>query len=212
MKKYGHTCETFKRYTVFTAFTPNTIYEDGFAKLHESCKRLSIPLEYMEYPSTGKWVKNTLQKPKLIYQFMKKTNKSYVFWVDSDAVFMKYPTLFDEIAEKRENSISTFSMGSRSRVCSGTVGFYNSLEVGYFISDWLSLCEHDKQPIGDQKCLRELIKSGGTDRYMLKINRLPYEYCYVFDGSLRLLQPELPKLPKDRIVIQHKQYSRKVKK
>jgi hypothetical protein len=195
-------------YVVFSTYTPNSIYERNAHTLKLSCKKFGVPYQILPQKDTKIWVENTMMKPSNILSFMEHTDADHIWWVDADAELRDYPQYFSSALEDKDFAV--FKMGGRSRVCSGTLGFRNCSKVKSFLEDWITQCKVCKDRIGDQHCLRKLIKSGGYERYKIRTFSLPYSYCYVFDGSLEKLQPKLKK-PK-RIVVLHKQSSRKVNK
>jgi hypothetical protein len=195
-------------YTVFSTYTPKSIYEKDAHTLKLSCKKFNVPCVILPQKDTKIWVENTMMKPSNILSFMEHTDVEAVWWLDADAELLNHPQFFWCVLEEKDFAV--FSMGSRSRVCSGTLGFKNTPKVRDFVTEWAEECEKCKDRIGDQHCLRKLIKNGGYERHKICRSSLPYSYCYVFDGSLEKLQPKLKK--PEKIVVLHKQSSRKAKR
>jgi hypothetical protein len=197
-------------FCVFSFYTENTPYEDEIHILETSCRNLKIPFQKSSIPSSGKWVNNTMHKPKLILEFMEKTKYDAVVWVDADGVFKEYPQLFVQYLSDKVD-FAVFRMGSRYRVTSGTIYLANNDRVKSFVNTWKEFCEGTKKPLGDQACLRKIIKKGYVSEYQLKREDLPYSYCYVFDDSLRMLSDEIEPLQTSPVII-HNQASRRFKR
>jgi hypothetical protein len=107
-----------------------------------------------------------------------------VVYVDCDAVFMKYPALFDNF-----DGDFGVHLYRRKQIASGTIYVKNS-DVGIGILDsWIKRCA-EKPLQNDQDSLQDILVS---------YTNLPSEYCHIFDKS------------KGDPVIKHMQASRKEK-
>lgn len=197
-------------FCVFSFYTKDTPYEDEIRILEASCKNLKVPFAKRSIGTSGKWVNNTMFKPQLILEFMEQTKYEAVIWIDADGVVKQYPQLFLQYLSDKVD-FSVFRMGSRSRVTSGTIYLANNDRVKSFVSKWQEFCEKTKQPLGDQDCLRRIIKKGYVSEFELHREDLPYSYCYVFDDSLRMMSNEIPPLETSPVII-HNQASRRFKR
>jgi len=194
-------------FRIFTYYTENTPYEQEADNLQRDCERLKIAFEKFAVPSTGEWVENTMIKPTQISVALDCFSSSNIVWIDADARIKSYPHIFDEY-ENDGIDFSVFQMGSQKRVTSGTIFMRNVPKVREFIHDWRLECRQCMDRIGDQHCLRKLIKREGYKKYDIKYRSLPYSYCYIFDDSLRRLAPNIPPLEGEPVVV-HTQASRK---
>jgi len=198
-------------FRLLSYYTQNTLYEEEIQKLRNDCKQLSVPLTITSTMSVGSWVENTMRKPYMILRAWDEIPTKAIVWVDADARIKKYPSYFDELYLDNID-FSVFQMGSQSRITSGTIYMKKSPHVKKFIERWWELCQIDKERLGDQHTLRKLIKNEGYAKYNIKYRPLPYEYCYIYDDSLRKLAPNINPILNEDVVVLHTQASRKVKK
>ena len=78
-------------------FTENTLYERK-AKTLITTLNLNKVLYYIEkVPNLGSWWKNTAYKPTFLKRMLKEFWGLDIIYVDVDARFLRYPTLFDEL-------------------------------------------------------------------------------------------------------------------
>jgi hypothetical protein len=147
-------------------------------------------------------------KPKIILQDWEELSYFYnnLIWIDADARLNSYPKYFSELSLE-EIDFSVFQMGSIARVTSGTIFIKLSPKMKSFVSEWEIACRNSKERKGDQHCLRKLIEGGTYKRLGIKYKSLPYSYCFIFDDTLRKLEPSIPQLKEDP-VITHEQASR----
>jgi hypothetical protein len=196
-----------KDFIIVSAFTKKTNYENIIKNLEKDCLFLKVPHILLGYDTTGKWVENTMLKPFLLLGVLEKI-KDYknLIWIDADARLLSYPTYFGEL-DRTNVDLALFQMGSRTRVASGTIFIKNNNNMKIFLEKWWALCKNDKVRSGDQKCLRDLLKTKVCNELKIKYSNMPYSYCYIYDDTLRKLEPSIPKL-NDTPVICHMQASR----
>lgn len=199
---------TANNFLIFSAYTKDTNYENIIINLKNDCARLQIPFISLEYASTGSWVENTMLKPKNILDIWDTASKQfkYIIWIDADARVLSYPKYFSTLIEE-DIDFSVFQMGSISRVTSGTIFIKLSDKMREFVEAWLKICQTSKERRGDQHSLRQLIASDIYQIKKIKYTSLPYSYCYVFDDTLRKLEPTIAPLTGEP-VIRHEQASR----
>lgn len=196
-------------FCIFSFYTKDTPYEDEIQILESSCRNLKVPFFKRSIGSSGKWVNNTMYKPQLILEFMEQTKYESIVWIDADGILKSYPQLFLQYLSDKVD-LSVFRMGSQSRVTSGTIYLSNNDRVKSFVDIWKTFCEKTTKPLGDQDCLRRILKKGYDKKFELKREDLPYSYCYVFDDSLRTIAPNIDPLDTSPVII-HNQASRRFK-
>jgi hypothetical protein len=126
-----------------------------------------------------------------------------VVYVDADAEFLKYPSLFDEYDERDDAYLAAHVLDhSRRRrqhvqpeLLSGTLYFKNCAKTHEIIEKWISHCNTNKQ-LWDQVALDRALKEGDYPYFIL-----PEEYCTIFDYMSDVEEP----------VIKHYQASRTVR-
>jgi len=181
---------------VVSYYTVNTLYAEHARGLIESLKRLRILYRVDAIESLGDWWKNTKHKPTFLRRMLRDFEGSDVVWVDCDAEFKRYPTLFDELdcdVAVHEFDRSNWSKGRGTEVLSGTVFLRNNERVRCLVEEWERRCQKSGR-VWDQKVLEKVLAG---DYY-----RLPGEYCKIFNRMKKVKNP----------VIVHYQASRTVRK
>ena len=194
-------------FNIFTYYTKNTPYKEEALSLKKDCKQFGVPFSCAVVKSQGKWVENTMIKPKIILKGLSSSKHDCMIWIDADARLKSYPSLFDKL-DQLGVDFAVFQMGSKSRITSGTIFMRNNKRVKAFIKDWMLLCKNTTIRLGDQHCLRDLINMGGYNTHKIVYKPLPYSYCFIFDDSLRQLAPHIPPLQGNPVVV-HTQASRR---
>lgn len=184
---------------LITAFyTRATQYETHAKSLIKSLKKFKLSYEITPVDSLGDWYKNMQFKPTFLKQMLEKYYPHSIVYVDVDAIFCRYPALFDEL-----DKISNFSVGvhvldhSKYRrkaqspeLLSGTIFLKNNKETSIIIDEWIEECKRDPE-LWDQRALASVLKE--RDFHVL-----PEEYCTIFDYMADVKEP----------VIKHFQASR----
>lgn len=198
-------------FVIVSAYTKNTNYEKIINNLKGDCQKLDIAFHSIAYDTTGVWVENTMLKPFIILKDWDQLSTKYknLIWIDADARILQYPKYFMELSNDQID-FSVFQMGSIARVTSGTIFIKLTDKMKGFVQEWNEVCHITKDRKGDQQCLRVLIGSKVYSRLNIKYKPLPYSYCYIFDDTLRKLEPSIPKLTEEPI-IRHEQASRNQK-
>lgn len=197
-----------KDFVIVSAYTKDTNYAKIIKNLESDCLKLKIPYHFIEYNSVGVWVENTMLKPKIILSDWEELKYFYknLIWIDADARINSYPKYFSELNDQQKD-FSVFQMGSISRVTSGTIFIRLNDKMKEFVESWRDICQTTKQRLGDQQCLRELISKGIYQKLNINYKSLPYSYCYIFDDTLRKLEPKIEPLTGIPVVC-HMQASR----
>ena len=156
-------------------YTINTPYEQEVVNLRKSCERFKIDL--IEYPvkGFGIWAKNCQIKSKIILKALSEYNCDIV-WIDADAVFNKYPGLFDDLSERNDFDICCHYLKTKynpNELLSGTLYFKNTCKSKEIILKWIELNETNSE--WDQRNLQKVIDGDST---IVKVN-LPSEYIKI---------------------------------
>ena len=177
-------------------YTRGTLYERK-AKTIATTLNLNKILYYLEpIDNLGSWLKNTGYKPTFLKRMLKEFRGLDVIYVDVDARFLQYPTLFDEL--DCDIAVHEFDRSNWPRirggkeVLSGTIFLRNNEKVFNLVDRWEQQCKKNPST-WDQKSLEKVLAG---DFY-----RLPGEYCKILG-----LQKEI----KDPVIV-HYQVSRKVR-
>ncbi len=177
-------------------WTERTLYERK-AKTLITTLNLNKVLYYIEKVSNlGSWHKNTNYKPTFIKRMLKKFPDSDIIYVDVDARFLRYPSLFDELncdIAVHEFDRSNWPRGKGTEVLSGTIFLRNNERVFNLVERWESECKKNPK-VWDQKSLEKILAGN--------FYRLPGEYCKIFGLMNKIESP----------VIIHYQASRGVRK
>jgi hypothetical protein len=180
------------RFKTIAFYTKDTPYEEEAKKLVQSAKKFGISVETASFPNQGEWVKNAALKPTFILGMMEKyLNQEWFLYVDVDARFRQYPSLFDTF-------VGDLGVHYRrgKELLSGTIFIRNTLEMRAFVSSWIS--HQRKNPkVWDQKTLQYCVEYS-----TIKVVDLPAGYTQIFDSMSRHGQP----------VIEHMQASRRYRK
>jgi len=187
---------------VVAYYCGHSIYEESSKRLIQSMDKFNIPYNVEKIPSRGDWYANTHQKPTFIKQMMEKHNPLSIAYVDIDAEFVAYPSLFDRLANERSVNIAVHTLDHSKRrrrthppeMLSGTIFMNNTPEMYTIVEEWIKECHTDPK-LWDQHALHTVLKHHGYDN-------LPDGYCKIFDYMADVRDP----------VIIHHQASRVAKR
>ena len=175
-------------------YTKGTPYETQVENLKTTLKRFNLDNDVMGIPDQGSWHKNTYYKPNFILFMMNKHKKRPIVFVDADAKIRSNPVLFSEL---ECDFACHFKLDKE--LLSGTLFFKNNQKSRWLVKKWIE--ENEKHPNTHmpQKNLRTVF-----DRHKdeIKWEKLPVEYCMIFDSSARY---------KVNPVVEHFQLSRQNK-
>jgi hypothetical protein len=189
-------------FLVIAYYTPGNQYEALSENLKESCNNLQIPLFLKPIQDLGSWERNTHYKANFIYECLNSYTQNLVY-VDVDAVFRKYPDIFNsldcDIAYRTENF-----KWRRNEALSGTIFLNNNEKVKALIKNWISINNAipaiRKVPsTWEQANMQKAVQANPAIKYY----NLPPEYTYIFDHTRRMY-------PEVEPVIEHFQASRKI--
>tara|TARA_Y100000296_G_C5167966_1_gene255733 strand:+ start:1622 stop:2299 length:678 start_codon:yes stop_codon:yes gene_type:complete len=155
-------------FTVVSSFTKNTrfdysIYAD---RLKESMKRFNLDTSHVQEIQGGDtWKFNVSQKPRFIRKKLYEINEPIV-WVDADAQFMSYPSLFDTFEKISFAARFYPKQLTRTIVGSGVVYFAPTQQAFQLLDDWVlwndtrytNFIKNSGRYRGDQTYLDKVLK------------------------------------------------------
>lgn len=189
-------------FIVIAYYTLGNQYETLSEDLKRSCQDFHIPLYLKPIENLGSWEKNTHYKADFIQECLHDYRENLVY-VDVDAVFRRYPELFDsikcDIAYRTENF-----RWRRNEALSGTIFLNNNDRVKNLVKRWISLNKSvpaiRKIPsTWEQANMQRAVETVPLINYY----NLPPEYTYIFDHTKKMYPDISP-------VIEHFQASRRI--
>lgn len=188
-------------FLVIAYFTPGNQYEALSENLSKSCSEFGIPLHLRPIENLGTWEKNTHYKANFILECLSSFSQNLVY-VDVDAVFRSYPSLFEsldcDIAYRTENF-----RWRRNEALSGTIFLANNNKTRKLVEKWIEINNVIKANRMDPETWEQKNMQRALDVCTdVSYQNLPPEYTFIFDHS-RKLYPEISP------VIEHFQASRK---
>lgn len=189
---------------VVAYYTKNTIYEEYVKNLIRSLKQFNLPYKITPIDDCKDWDAATHFKPKFLRRTLDENPDHSIIYVDADAIFCRYPTLFDELDDSQWNIGAHVLDHSKYRrknhppeLLSGTIFLQNTPETRIIIDRWISECDKDIK-LWDQRALNNVLV--GQPFY-----RLPEEYCVIFDYMKAVEDPVIKHFQASRIMRQQKQ-------
>jgi len=186
-----------KSFIVVGYYTRNSIYESASQVLARSLNRHNIPYYIEGVDDLGSWIKNVNYKPTFIKRMMLKFIDTNIVYVDCDAEFLTYPSLFDtldcNIAVHLFNRSLYVAGQWPDEVLSGTIFLKSCKETFELVDKWEQECINNPGK-WDQKSLQKVLNGN--------FYKLPAEYCKIFDTMKSVKEP----------VIVHYQLSRKMRR
>jgi len=185
-----------KRPIVVSFYTENTHYEDEANRLRASLHRFGLEYDVQPRPNMGGWKKNNDYKPKFILEMMEKHPGRDIVWLDSDAVVMAYPELWDDtdigVGVHTVDWALYRDHHTKLETLAGTV--YVGAKSKGFVKKWIELMNKNPK-LQDNHALQKLVET-------VKVTQLPASYCQIFDTMAAAGEP----------VVEHTQASRRLKK
>ena len=174
-------------FLVIAYATKNDYYEELSNNLKNSCISNNIPLHLELIESLGSWENNTHFKASFIKRCIE-NNKEYTsfVYVDVDAVFRSYPTIFDNMEHDVAFRIENFKWRPNEPL-SGTIFFKKSDGVIKLLDDWIEINNQIKAERNNPLTWEQFHLKSALDRNSeLSFLNLPPEYCYVDTHSKNL--------------------------
>ncbi|MGE5557530.1 MAG: putative nucleotide-diphospho-sugar transferase [Bacillota bacterium] len=186
-------------FIVAAFYTKNTFYEDEARELIETAKLFNLKYDVRAYDSRGNWVRNASIKPEFVYQMLLEHKKEDVLYVDVDARFRQYPSLYDNF--DGDLGLHYLSKNKdQSELLSGTIFFKNNDPVRKLVKFWVEE-QQNKPDVWDQRVLDEVIKNC-AGKLGIKVVNTPPQYTRIFDSKHQNCAP----------VIEHMQASRRARR
>jgi len=186
---------------VISHYTLHTPYVNEVKKLVSSLIKVGVEYEVRGIPTLGSWRANSNYCVEHILSMMEKHPDKRLLRVDADAIFFKYPSLFDD--PKFDADLSAFYGDVWGKgyieLLGGTVYVANTEASRILMEKWKKRCDIDPST-SNQKTLRAMYREGFGD---VKFTSLPAEYCKIFDSS--------QKMTSDPVIV-HYQCSRKYRR
>lgn len=165
-------------------------YYTGHRIYHESAKKLIGSLNALglnnyiikEVKDLGSWQSNTQFKPGFLRHMLDECHPKSLVYVDVDAIFERYPALFDDLDKwMPEVNIAAHVLDHskfRRKTCapellSGTLYIKNTFESKQIIEEWIDKCS-ENPGMWDQVALAQVLSNH-------KFYLLPERYCCIFD-------------------------------
>lgn len=175
------------KFEVISFYTENSPYEKEAEYFKKNLQSINISTDHIvKVPNLKNWHNNCCRKPFFIHEKLVELNKPVV-WVDIDARFVKYPILFDTLADSHYDMSCHFHQDQE--VLSGTLFFRPTPNVYKVIFFWKELLKQDFEsepntpqiwPGLEQSAL-EYILTKKRDHFAVKNLNLPKSYIYIRD-------------------------------
>ena len=193
-----------KRPIVISYYT-DEFYAQHCLEMSQTAHFFGLTTHLYEMDSLDDWELNCLQKPLVIAQAMEDFPDDPILFVDSDARFRMYPSLFDN--QKGHFGYCKFNWpeitnGAREdiEVSSAVLYLKNVAATRNLVSLWKDACERnirDKAKVWDQKVLQKIL-SGYKWPAKDKVFEIPHSYNQIFDSMSHLGQPVIEQLQASR--------------
>jgi hypothetical protein len=187
-------------FLVIAYYTKGNSYEHISENLKNSCKTYDIPLYIESIQDLGSWEANTHYKAQFILKCLERFKQNLAY-VDVDAVFRRFPDLFNTLDCDIAYRTESFKWRSNEAL-SGTIFLKNCPNTIEIIKSWISLNERNpssryKPDTWEQANMQKVVKSSSSINYY----NLPPEYTFITDHTRRMY-------PQLKPVIEHFQESR----
>ena len=197
------------KFVVVSYYTADTLYTAKAKTFRDSMERLHIPFYVECIDSRGSWEHNVTYKPEFLLRMLDKFPDTAIVWVDCDAVFHRYPVLFEQL----DCPIAVHVWRRPKRRISEDV-----LIGSIFLGNTQPPSSLAVLTMWDVECKRRMEKQGkasaGYNRRVwdqnalaavlnrIEFDELPGTYCKIFDKMDDVVDP----------VIVHHQASRQVRR
>lgn len=167
-----------------TFYTSGTGYEREVQRLVASAEACAVPLIAYAYPNRGAWRANLNYKSECVLRAMGEYPGKDIVFIDADAVINAYPTLFDELSERRVGDYDLAAHYLRGvEFLSGTLWIANDERVRQLVKEWHRQGNAHAE-LRHQVCLQRVV-AAYEQNHRVSVYRLPIEYTCIFDHPLR---------------------------
>lgn len=185
-------------------YTPD--YSEVAARLEDSLREHKLTYALRSLPPFSCWIEAVRFKPMFIQQMMcEHCDKDAVVWVDADARVLRPPTLLFNL--DCDLGVHFFKRRERTpeELLSGTMYIKNSGKMRETVLPrWIKELQRSDKKL---RAPEQTVLSRMLPTLDIKVHRLPYEYCHIFDTVHWLRKGE-----KITPVIEHYQESRRIRK
>lgn len=183
---------------VVSFYTKDTPYEEEVQNLIESCKKYEVDYYVEPVKNLGKWEWNCGQKPRVLYNALKKFPNENLFYVDADAVFKRKPN-WSHFKDMEYPAFAWFKWqsdkGEVTELLSGSIYIPNNEYSEKLLVVW-TLRQNQNRDEWDQRVLQQIVETHEVQNYPL-----PLEWCKVKEYMKSIDEP----------YIEHYQASRRYK-
>jgi len=178
------------KWCVIAFVTLNTPYEKmAKEQFIPSLKSNGVPYLVKGVKNKGNWLLNIAYKPWIIRGFLNNYPVDAVY-LDVDAIIMRYPVLFDRLANARPfDRLGAYDIGfhlinlraryeldhDKTEPFAGTLYFRNNANSLRFLNEWEFLCGKNPKA-GEHEHFQALIKH---KKNWFRFYNLPQEYAYI---------------------------------
>ena len=162
---------------VISFYTKNTPYEDEAQDLIASCEKFGLEYEIDAIDSKGSWGKNCNFKSEFILEKLTKLKRP-VLWVDSDAVFVKYPKELKNLsADFALCMVPNAPDEHPCKMITGTIYVnYTPTSIEH-LKEWIEACPgYLDEQMPDQMALKDILLKGKA-----KVHDLSVPYFTTYD-------------------------------
>ena len=196
-------------FIITSYYTLDTPYQQvAHDYLMPSVQKLNLASDIRGVQNLGSWQANTSYKSEFVLQMLTQHKKDVVF-LDSDAVVLENPDLFEKIPAEfniachilDKNAWYGGKYDPQFELLSGTAYFRYVPETLVLVNKWVEACK--KSLVWEQQLLQDIIEATST-----KVFNLPIAYCWIVSlpGNKRPIVE-----PPEHIIIKHHQVSRQLR-
>lgn len=170
--------------TIIAYHTDDGLYRSEAQRFYRSVQNLRLPLQIEEIPASRSWVAACAYKPEFVLA-QRKSLRGPLLYTDVDSVVHADPWPY--LAQyDGDVAVSVLPDGTLN---SGTIWINDTLGAREILLLWA--CEQRRSGNElDQEVLRRIVsniesqKIEGDEKCPFRIQRLPYNFCYIFDRAM----------------------------
>ena len=164
-------------------------YEDAAKAMEQTAIKFGLETDIVKVKKTGTWLQTIYSRADFIKQMLEK-HKRPIVWLDSDALIIHYPELFDNLdadfAVHHLNTDEVYGGGYpyKKELLGGTMFFNYTPKALELVDRWIADNALHPNMHLSQWVLQETIKNWNG-----KIFELPPNYTQIFDTMARYGEP-----------------------